>query len=116
MLTSLPSILGSTILRIVYGIEIDSPSDEILVLEEQAMSAIKEAITPGKYLVEALPFLQYLPAWFPGAGWKRQAMKWRVIVDEMFEGPHEELKRALVRAALAAHGPVTNGSIAIGSR
>ena len=28
---------------------------------------------PGKYLVEALPALQYLPQWFPGAAFKREA-------------------------------------------
>ena len=96
MLTSLPSILGSTILRIVYGIEIDSPSDEILVLEEQAMSAIKEAITPGKYLVEALPFLQYLPAWFPGAGFKTKAEAYKKLIEETRNRPFDTASKTLV--------------------
>ena len=28
---------------------------------------------PGKYLVEAIPALQYIPEWFPGAAFKREA-------------------------------------------
>ena len=96
MLTSFLSILGSTILRIVYGIEINSPSDEILVLEEQAMSAIKEAMTPGKYLVEALPFLRHLPAWFPGAGFKTKAEAYKKLIQETRNRPFDTASKTLV--------------------
>ena len=96
ILTSFPSILGSTILRIVYGIEITSPSDEILVLEEQAMSAIKEAMTPGKYLVEAFPFLRHLPTWFPGAGFKTKAEAYKKLIQETRNKPFDMVSKTLV--------------------
>ena len=32
---------------------------------------------PGAYLVETLPALRYLPSWFPGAGFQREAAEIR---------------------------------------
>ena len=46
--------------------------------------------------------MKYLPAWCPGAGFKRQAARWKVDVDDMFERPFQELKAAFVVYILAA--------------
>jgi hypothetical protein len=29
------------------------------------------------FVVNSIPALRYVPEWFPGAGWKREASKWR---------------------------------------
>ena len=43
-------------------------------------------------------FLQvkYLPLWFPGAGFKRQAAEWKPFVDEMFIKPVRDIIVATV--------------------
>ena len=73
---------GSTILRIVYGVDPSSPDDELLALEEETMRMLNAAHTPGKYLVEAFPCLKYLPSWFPGAGFKTTAAECRIALDK----------------------------------
>ena len=40
----------------------------------ERISAIGEELTvPGRYAVDAIPILERLPSWFPGAGFKRYA-------------------------------------------
>lgn len=41
-----------------------------------------------------------LPSWFPGAGFKREAATWKLIVEEMFMRPYRDVKAALVRHIL----------------
>lgn len=41
--------------------------------------------------------VKYVPDWFPGAGFKRQAKKWRVLAMDMVEKPFEHTKRDMVR-------------------
>lgn len=40
---------------------------------QQTAELIENAVVPGKYLVELFPALQYLPGWFPGTGFKKDA-------------------------------------------
>lgn len=40
--------------------------------------------------------MKYLPAWFPGAKFKRQAAEWKVAVDALFEKPFEIAKDSFV--------------------
>ena len=46
------------------------------------MHMLDDALSPGKYLVEAFPCLKYIPSWFPGAGFKTTAAKCRVALDK----------------------------------
>ncbi|KAI0767229.1 CyP450 monooxygenase [Fomes fomentarius] len=80
---------GSTILRVVYGIEADSPEDEYILLEEEAQVINDKAFSPGRYLVEVLPFLRYIPSWFPGARFKRDAARWKVTLQETRNKPFD---------------------------
>ena len=74
------SSFGSTTLRVVYGIKAASPKDEYITLAEASVHIMDKAYTPGKYLVEALPFLKHVPSWFPGAQFKRDAAAWKLII------------------------------------
>ncbi len=38
----------------------------------------------GRFLVDYLPFLKYLPTWLPGMGWKKQGLQWRYEVDRLY--------------------------------
>ncbi|KAL1847977.1 hypothetical protein VTK73DRAFT_10222 [Phialemonium thermophilum] len=38
----------------------------------------------GRFWVDYMPFLDYLPAWLPGMGWKKQGLLWRDEVDTLY--------------------------------
>lgn len=40
--------------------------------------------------------MKYLPAWFPGAKFKRQAAEWKIAVDALFEKPFGIAKNSFV--------------------
>ena len=49
----------------------------------ERISAIGEELTvPGRYAVDAIPILERLPSWFPGAGFKSYATMVRPEVGE----------------------------------
>lgn len=43
-----------------------------------------------------IPSLKYIPLWFPGASFKRQALEWRIAVDQMADLPFELIKKKIV--------------------
>ena len=74
----------------IYGIEIRE-RDNMYHQVVERMGEIAEAIfLPGNFAVEAFPVLQYLPSWFPGAGfktWARSAKQdIKYIADYLFDG------------------------------
>ncbi|EKM49142.1 uncharacterized protein PHACADRAFT_60089, partial [Phanerochaete carnosa HHB-10118-sp] len=64
-------------LRIIYGVEVESENDPNIALVEEGVRILSVLSNAGAYLVDAFPILQYVPAWFPGAQFKRDAAKWR---------------------------------------
>lgn len=54
--------------------------------------------------------VKYLPAWFPGAEFKRQAAEWKRLVDAMHMRPYEVAKAAYVRfcLSLAYHSSISD--------
>ncbi|KAI0634619.1 cytochrome P450 [Trametes polyzona] len=78
---------ASSILRIAYGIELGGMEDEYVSIAEAAMAVFNKAFVPGKYTVESLPFLRFLPSWFPGATFKREAREWKPRVHRLRDTP-----------------------------
>ncbi|KAI1790103.1 CyP450 monooxygenase [Ganoderma leucocontextum] len=68
---------GSIAMRVAYGIPLKDQHDEALALAMEGVKIFTEAFVPGKYLVESFPILKYIPPWFPGAGFRREAARWR---------------------------------------
>ena len=58
--TSPFSLSDSLALEIAYGLGIDSPDHPILHQADEAMNAVKCGLTPGKWLVDILPFRESL--------------------------------------------------------
>lgn len=40
--------------------------------------------------------MKYLPSWFPGAGFKRQAIEWEQAVSDTYDLPWKDVKTVLV--------------------
>ncbi|KAG1813931.1 cytochrome P450 [Suillus subaureus] len=83
---------GAVILRISYGYEVKENSDPFVGLADRAMDGISQATTPGAFMVDILPLLAKVPAWFPGAGFQRIAREWRETLEEMVSAPHKLVK------------------------
>ncbi|KAI0094959.1 cytochrome P450 [Irpex rosettiformis] len=83
---------GAAILKIAYGIEIQPENDPFLYTAERATEAISATTNAGSYLVDVLPFLKYVPAWFPGAGFQREARVWKRYAMKMLHEPFEMVK------------------------
>lgn len=81
---------------IAYGIEVLPEGDPYIKTAEAGMSSVAIAGAPGAFLVDTLPFLRYVPAWVPGAGFQRQAKQWRKVAEDMVHKPFEATKQALV--------------------
>ena len=91
-------LFGSMILRIAYGLEVDRPGNEkYLDLVEDGVAVFSTVLVPGAFLVEAFPFLRHFPAWFPGAGFKRNVVRWRHDIFNVLHIPWEAVKSMMVR-------------------
>jgi len=96
MLISRFSFSGEVILSTTYGLEIASKDDKYIKLAKQALDPVVPALNPGTYFVDVIPALKYVPDWVPGAGFKKTAMKCRVLAHIVRDSPYEDAKREIV--------------------
>ncbi|KAG8689410.1 hypothetical protein FRC11_002719 [Ceratobasidium sp. 423] len=92
------SAVSAILLGSLYGYEAKSPKDPILVRAKNLISYLSYAMLPSNCMVNNLPALRYVPEWFPGASWKREASKWRKekesLIDDMYSIGLENMKKA----------------------
>ncbi|CAE6435292.1 unnamed protein product [Rhizoctonia solani] len=74
---------GETILSSAYGYEASTADDPMVKIVKIGMKCFSDTAVPGAFLVNTLPWLQYVPSWFPGAGWKRKVATWRKEQEAM---------------------------------
>ncbi|GJE84149.1 cytochrome P450 [Phanerochaete sordida] len=86
---------GTTTLRIMYGIDVQPENDPYIAAVDEAIEAIALTGNAGSYVVDALPILQYLPNWLPGARFKRDAVRWHGKVTRMITEPFEYTKHQM---------------------
>ncbi|OSD00712.1 cytochrome P450 [Trametes coccinea BRFM310] len=87
--------IGANIMEVVYDIEVLPEDDPFIRLAEAGQECIGRSTTGGVYLVEMLPFLKSVPAWFPGAGFKRQAAVWRRAAEKQLHVAYDDFLRRL---------------------
>ena len=90
-------MIGAMIMRIVYGLDVYGPDEKYIQIAEKSMECFSAVFNPGRYLVQTLPWLRFVPAWFPGAGFKRQAKVWRGLISEFVNEPFDRVKANMVR-------------------
>lgn len=71
---------GLGILGLMYGSEIKENPDNYLHNAEMASEAVNVAIVPGAFWIDQLPWLSFIPAWVPGAKFKKVANYYRPFV------------------------------------
>ncbi|KAG6902463.1 hypothetical protein C0995_016325 [Termitomyces sp. Mi166 len=90
---------GAIITRMTYGYEVKENNDPYVELADRAASQFSAAVTPGRYMVDILPQLRHVPAWFPGASFKREAKEWAATLAEMVDQPFNFVKHELTSGA-----------------
>ncbi|KAJ7498204.1 cytochrome P450 [Mycena galericulata] len=88
-------LAGEIIMSVAYGIKVQPQNDPFIALSKAALHSLVIASVPGKFLVDVIPALQYVPDWFPGAGFKRTAKRWNKLSQDMMELPFAEAKRRI---------------------
>ncbi|KAL0952779.1 hypothetical protein HGRIS_007003 [Hohenbuehelia grisea] len=92
-LQSIRRYAAATIMKITYGHDVKSSDDLFVQLAEKAGTATIESGTPAATLVDFLPLMKYVPTWMPGAGFKRNALKCRELVQRMMDVPFQKVKQ-----------------------
>ncbi|KAH9962377.1 cytochrome P450 [Russula dissimulans] len=82
---------GTVIIRIAYGYEAEQKEDPIIALvdSKSVMRNFNRLRNPGTHLVDFIPFLKYVPSWFPGAGFKRMTSMAKRLLQENAEVPFQ---------------------------
>ncbi|KAI0299744.1 cytochrome P450 [Multifurca ochricompacta] len=93
LMKNLQIAANATILDVAYGYKVRDLDDPIVHITELANDQFARASIPGAFLADVLPFLRYVPDWFPGTGWKQLGREWGVNVRKMVETPFEFAKR-----------------------
>ncbi|KAG9095310.1 hypothetical protein FRC06_009939 [Ceratobasidium sp. 370] len=86
---------GSAAIRIGYGHTAKDSNDKFIRSAEEYMIAIGEATVPGRWLVETIPLMRFIPSWIPGAGFKRQAEAWGRMTTKYRQGPFDAVVKKL---------------------
>ncbi|KAI0705408.1 cytochrome P450 [Earliella scabrosa] len=110
---------AGAILKVAYGINVADEDDEYISVLEAALEGPEDGLTPGRYLVEFLPFLRYIPTWFPGAHSQRLFAKWQAAGQRLKNMPYEyvramigqpEVSQSVVGRLYSARASRKNGS------
>jgi hypothetical protein len=83
-------------MNISYGIDVQESDDPYISLAEDALHGLNQAAIPGAFWVDLFPILKYVPSWFPGAGFQKQAAQWKEMNTTMTEKPFRYVKEQLV--------------------
>ncbi|KAI0325137.1 cytochrome P450 [Cubamyces sp. BRFM 1775] len=104
-LRHLKRFIGSQTLSTLYGYTVDSDDDPYLRAMNRTLHLLSNHIASlgaGLWMVDIFPALKYLPAWFPGAGFKRQAATWKRQIEESARLPYEWAKQGLEKDTAAS--------------
>ncbi|KAH7929834.1 cytochrome P450 [Leucogyrophana mollusca] len=93
---------ASIIMGLTYGYDTAPRDDPIVRSAEELVALLAEALSPERAaLFTALPFLERLPPWFPGAGFKRKALHARKLLNQVKNVPFDFAKRKHAEGAVA---------------
>ncbi|QRV73454.1 cytochrome P450 family protein [Ceratobasidium sp. AG-Ba] len=101
--------VAATLLRTVYGYQLEVLNDPFVVGARTAIDNLARAATATNFLVNGFPALAHVPSWFPGTKWKQTARSYRQqkddIMNETFDWTKQQIARgsnepSIVRALL----------------
>ncbi|KAI9451145.1 cytochrome P450 oxidoreductase [Lactarius psammicola] len=88
--------VAAIFLKMSYGYNVErEKSDPLLTVIDTAAEEFYIATSPGAWLVDTLPIVRHLPAWMPGAGFKKIAERYQHTNLEQTHRPLEFVNRRL---------------------
>ncbi|KAK7688868.1 hypothetical protein QCA50_007557 [Cerrena zonata] len=87
-------VFAAILMDVIYGLKIADANNKHVAAAEAWDEGFNQAIEPGRFWVDFLPFLQYIPEWFPGAHFKRLFAEWKRHMYKSRDGPFDEAKEA----------------------
>ncbi|KAH8112981.1 cytochrome P450 [Phellopilus nigrolimitatus] len=90
---------GESIMMVTYGYQVKESDDPYVALADKGLAAFIEA--SGFFLVNALPWLRHLPAWFPGTSFHAIAKEGYKHSMAMYHEPHK-MAKAIISDGTAA--------------
>ena len=104
-------MIGAMIIRAVYGLDVYGADEKYVPIAEKSMKAFSTVFDPGRYLVHPLPWLRFVPAWFPGAKFQREFAEWKPQVAAARDLPWEAAAEKVGRLHLQfLYHNLTNGA------
>ncbi|KDN36310.1 hypothetical protein RSAG8_10932, partial [Rhizoctonia solani AG-8 WAC10335] len=88
-------MVGAVVLQSAYGYEAADAGDPMVEIAKAGMRGFSDASMPADFLVNVLPWLEYIPSWFPGAQWKRNALAWNKAREDLITIPFEWTKKQM---------------------
>lgn len=87
---------GAIIMMVTYGHQIGDDGDEYIDLAEQLRDfADRRAFRGWNVMVNVFPILKYVPAWLPGAQFKRDALFGKLLGIRMRNAPYTMVKERM---------------------
>ncbi|CAE6464219.1 unnamed protein product [Rhizoctonia solani] len=83
-------------LQSVYGYKLKSSEDQFLTDIIVLNSVLNQATLPTGFLVNVFPWMEYIPDWVPGTGWKQTAYKWRAQKDRAMDDVYNWSKQRII--------------------
>ncbi|KAH8115968.1 cytochrome P450 [Phellopilus nigrolimitatus] len=90
---------GESIMMVTYGYQVAESNDPYVELADKGLTAA--IVAQGFFLVNALPWLRYLPTWFPGTSFHAIAKEGYKHAMAMYHEPHE-MAKAIIADGTAA--------------
>ncbi|CCM05895.1 uncharacterized protein FIBRA_08133 [Fibroporia radiculosa] len=104
--------IGAILMQIAYGHVVTSDNDKYITVADETLLKIVRFGSPGTTMADFWPACKcihpsksdintefisvaYLPAWVPGAGFKRHVTEVRTLVRKMIDRPYEMVHEAL---------------------
>ena len=82
---------------LAYGYSVGPGKDDLVELVDTAVCQFGQGTEPGAFLVDVFPILKHVPAWFPGAGWKRTGEIFKQTLHDMADVPFRFVQEQMVR-------------------
>ncbi|KAJ7600488.1 cytochrome P450 [Mycena floridula] len=89
---------ASVSLSLTYGYSTKREDDPFIKLVNAGTDHFSETTAPNAFMVDTFPILRFVPSWFPGTGWKKKAIRYRIACQAMVDVPYHWAKEQLVTA------------------
>ncbi|KAH6905495.1 cytochrome P450 98A3 [Coprinopsis sp. MPI-PUGE-AT-0042] len=91
------NLFGSIIIRIAYGSSDHELNKARIAKVEHLNDSFLALLRPGRLWVDFFPALRFVPAWLPGAGWKKEIEGVRALAYQVTNALYDDAKEKLDR-------------------